>query len=466
MLRTLIFLIVIVSLFGGMISCENTQKNNNSANESDSVETEETDTNASNDNTTDSDPVDDTTDTPSYISSATTIPSRFNRTQNGAWWGSNIIKIVRGNNMLFTYAMDKDIVPTTTHLYSKRDNGTWNEGEAFKVSRPPNILIDSNGYIHLIGHQPFDDDLNNDWKGRLFYVKFDTPHSVSGAYSFEYITPDWRENSDITTYATYYCGAAIGSDDVIVVVYNTSEALEAPHSLSARIYDPVSGNWDYDIVTSDDSVRLAYPHVAITEDYFHVLAVEDDYDPDLDSTGYAFRYGFSKHFQRARNETTWEESILVDFNNTLTDIEISKIFLDNSDLYVDSTGNIQVLIKYQKDGGAPHVYQYTKPESGTTWVSEQVRTDQHNWGRFWENEEGQLFVVLSSWSGNLTLLPQGEDKSITISNMENEDKQDPTPFVANTRGGTSRSSKLDIVVFSGMLERETLVVEVDYESQR
>lgn len=74
------------------------------------------------------------------------------------------------------------------------------------------------------------------------------------------------------------------------------------HAILTRIYDPVTQEWSFETVATDLSTRFCYPYAAISEEYFHVLAVEDEYMPEeLLHTGNPNRYGIIKHFQRARD---------------------------------------------------------------------------------------------------------------------------------------------------------------------
>jgi len=386
-------------------------------------------------------------------------------------WGDHLVKIVATENTTFTYVMDKDVSPHQAFLYSKTDGGDWQEGKSFRSSNPPNLLVDSQGFIHLIAFEPY--TISDDIHGRLFHVKFDEPNTISSSYTFEYLTPDTRETEvTLDTYADAHYGAAIGEDDTILEI-NEVWPIESNSSfaLVARIYDPIEENWSFEPVVTDLTSRFSYPYAAVTDDYFHVLAIEDDPDEDLESTGFAYRFGAIKHFQRARDSTEWVESTLIDFNPTLSKLEISKIWLRHSDFLIDSNGIVHALISYcgNIDSGTPCTceecepiaYHYWKEESSTEWHSELAIDTSCGFLRLWEREDGQLFYVYTKWNEQICLIPQGTTKRYLISDLDSPYTVEPNPFIAAARGGTRPSSTLNLVVFPGTKEIEAVAISVD-----
>ena len=401
--------------------------------------------------------------------------NNYNAGGSSTAWGDNIVKIVATENTTFTYVMDKDVSPRRAFLYSKTDGEDWQEGESFHTIRPPNLLVDSQGFVHLIFFEPYDTDKWGEWGGRIVHVKFDQPETVSGSHTSEYLTPARSETRPLTldTCVTLYCGAAIGEDDTILVVYQNSLHEDSPpHSLGARIYDPIAEMWSYESVATDLTSRFCYPYAAVTKDYFHVLAVEDDYDKDLESAGvWPFRYGMVKHFQRARDSTEWVESTLIDFNPTLSALELSKIWLRHNDFLVDSKGTVHALISYcgNIDSGTPCTceecqpiaYHYWKEESSTERHSELAIDTSCGFLRLWEREDGQLFYVYTKLSGQVYLIPQGTAKRYLISDIDSPYTVEPNPFVAAARGGTRPSSTLNLVLFPNTKEIEAVAISVD-----
>jgi hypothetical protein len=402
----------------------------------------------------------------------TIVGSRINFIEDGSTaWGDNIGKIVATEDKVFTCVLGKNVSPRQVFLYSKTNEEEWQEGESFRTLNPPNLLVDSKGFIHLVSLEPYTIDKWGAKEGQLFHVKFDEPDTISGSYTFEYITPDTRETAwALDTAASFYIGAAIGEDDTILVVYMIPSPESPPYSLGARIYDPIDERWSYESVATDLTSRFCYPFVAVTNEYFHVLAIEDDPDEDLESTGYPFRFGMVKHFQRERDSDEWVESTLIDFNTTLSKLEISEIWLRNYDLLIDSQGTVHVLILYcaNADGEPcsckelePRAYHYWKEESATEWHSEPAIDTSCGWLRLWEREDGQLFYIYSKWNEQLCLIPQGTTEQYIISDLVSPYIEEPNPFIAAASSGTNPGSILNLVVFSGTVECEGVVISVD-----
>lgn len=407
----------------------------------------------------------------------TIVGSRINFIKDvSTAWGDNIVKIASTENKIFTYAMDSSASPCQVFLYSKTDGEDWQEGESFPIWNPPNLFVDSQGFVHLIGFEPYTTSSN--WEGRIFHVKFDQPEAVSGSYTFEYITPDTREiwPPTLDTAASFYVGAAIGEDDTTLVVYMNPYVFPGEtesRSIGARLYHPDTDKWSYETVTENLPSRFCYPFVTVTDEYFHVLAIEDDPDEDLEFTGYPFRFGMVKHFQRARDSDEWVESTLIDFNPTLSKLEISKIWLRHYELLVDSKGIVHALILYctNADGepcsceeGSPTAYHYWKEESSVEWHSELAIDTSCGWLRLWERDDGQLFYVYSKWNEQLCLIPQGATERYIISDLYSSYIDQPNPFIAAARGGTRPGSTINLVLFSGTKKCEGVVISVDTSS--
>lgn len=395
-----------------------------------------------------------------------TVGSRANLVSNGAWWGENISKIVHYGSKTFTYVIDASVTPTKAFLYSKSADGAWTEGEGFEVSRPPNLLVDSAGVIHLIGFAPLD-AAANDSDGRLFHVKFAVSGTVSGTYFTEFISEDWRPIPTTTTYSTYFVGAAIGADDTIAVAYNNSVQWDTPntHTLSFRVRNPQSQTWTYETVAQNMVSRHCYPFACVSPYYFHVYAVEDDHDADYAALGepyasYPFRYGMVKHFQRPRSGGAWEETTLLNFNGNpgISKAQIWDAMLRITDFHVDAIGIVHALLRYKGTfngstlvaGTANKSYHYWKTEGSTTWNNEEILPSQElYWARIWERSDGRLFFIGQTLRDQLWVIPYGETTKYIASSLSGEDMVAPTPFISSLRGGTDLSTSFKAVVFSG-----------------
>ena len=392
-----------------------------------------------------------------------TVGTEINPSTNGAWWGAHATKVVRSSDTTSTYVLTGTNTPYTLTLYSKTDGGDWTKGVSIaQVSRSPCILRNSTGHIHIVGHRSF--TTSNDNEGQLFHLRFINPNTISGANEFEFISPDWRGNPVIENYTSYYCGAAIGADDTIMVAYQSTNLLtNTTYCMGARIYNATSGNWNYETITTSLPARYCYPFVYVTASYFHVLAVEDEYDEAVGDPDHNFRFGEIRHFQRARGSTTWTQTTLININTDLTPAEVNQKNLRNSDLYVDSSGIVHVLIKQNTglfDGS--QIYHYWKTESETTWSSELISPININWAKLWERSDGTLFYVCSDHQ--ITLMPKGGLLRYGISNLASPYSNDPVHFIATKRSGSVISTSLDVVVYAALDDTEAMHISVDVSS--
>jgi hypothetical protein len=382
---------------------------------------------------------------------------------NGAWWGENITKVVRSSNKVFTFAMndvggdgdDRQIV-----LMERSDDGPWVEGATFAFARAPNLLIDSDERVHVVAFAPFDPAVDT-FRGSIAHVRFDESNTVTGTYETTRLATDvGNEVPTFENYQTLFLGAAIGEDDTMLAAYNNSVMWNTPgtHSLAVQIYDPGEGTWTYDQVAANMGSRFAYPFAFVSNGYFHVYAVEDEYDTDYATLGppydgYLFRYGAVKHFQRPRSGGPWTETTLVDFNGVKSKAEIWDMILRTLDLHVDSEGRIHALLRYN-EGTKPRVYHYTKLETEDAWESEALAfpgTDVAGlyWAKLWDRgPERGLHFVGAVWSQQIRVLtPAGATH--VVSDLAGDDLLDPTPFLSSARAGNASRDLLDIAVFSG-----------------
>lgn len=399
-----------------------------------------------------------------------TVGNRNNSQESGSWWGENITKIVHKGGKAFTAVIDDVLSPRTAVLYEKKDNEEWVEGQSFVFSRFPNILIDLKGYVHVIGFEPFN-FINDQFSGRLIDIKFNAQNTVSGAFTKTYITEDYRTAGlTLATASSVFCGTAIGNNGKILVAYNNSlkaGSVGINNSLAVRIFD--GNSWTFESVASGMTSSYAYPFAFVSDSYYHVYAIEDDYDTyyltaGLPYSNYCFRYGAVKHFQRPVSGGAWIETTLINLNETKTKKEIWDATLRIIDFHVDYSGTIHALLRYNTNS-KPICYHYSKTESESSWKSEIILESETinkglHWAKIWERNDHKLFFLTYAWGGQITLSPINSNSMQTISNLEGEYNYDPTPFVSSYRSGSPFESDLFIVVYSGSRQIKAMSLDV------
>ncbi len=386
-----------------------------------------------------------------------------NPVMNGSWWGVNNVKIVSSGDKVFTYTLTGINPPWTINLFSKESNQEWEAGENIDyISRPPALLIDSNNYIHLIAFRSFFDASEHD--GQLIHIKFDNANSVSGSYSTTEITPDWRSIGALpSTYSTYFFGASIGVNDEIVVVYANTFGLQAEtYSLGARIFDPNTENWTYDDVATNLDARYAYPHVFVTENYYHVVAIEDEYDENIPDPGHPFRFGEIRYFSKLKSESKWDMESIINLKDQYDVEDILERYLNPCDLYIDSHDVVHLTYRYHDEADNIIAYHSWKMEDSTDWNSERISIiTSYEWIRIWERTDGKLFYICSESDGQIYIMSLGSQMRYLVSSLNNPYDQSPTPFITTVAGGTDIGNQVLMVIYSAEEIAEATSISID-----
>lgn len=402
---------------------------------------------------------------------------------SGSWWGENISKVTRTSKALFTFALDSSSGQRKAVLMQRKMGESWTEGQSFNMSRPPNILSDSKGYIHVIGFEPFDTE--KDSAGRLIHIQFENPHTVAGNYKKTYLTSEDIRSNKLTleNFATYFNGASIGSDDTIFVAYenSTQKNLIGTFSIGARIYDPKTQQWVYETVSQNMNSKYAYPFTFVSEKYYHVFAIEDMPDPDYANLtaqhqAYQFRYGAVKHFQRLRTGGSWEETTLLNFNDNpnISKQQIGDSSLRILDFTVDSNNIVHAIIRYngkfednrltlQKNANFSH---YWKAETSNSWQSEfpKLGIDAY-WVKLWEHKNKTTYFIASSNTG-LYLMPLGTTNLYMVSKYINETgSTGPTPFFSNKRSSGTLNDELNVVIYAAKTMGVSKLIDIKIQDQ-
>ena len=385
----------------------------------------------------------------------TVVSTQANADDNGAFWGVQTPKVVLKGDFVCTYALENTITPRKTFLYSHDESGVWQQGYSnLLFSRPPSILIDSKGIVHLIGYVPFDTAENEGW---IMHYNFTTPYDITTAPVGTNVTANWKANGNYgpESYSSYYVGAGIGEDDTILVAYTNSINNYGISCLGAKIFNTTTKSWEFSSISTTLPSRYCYPLAFVTANYFHVLAIEDEEDHTIPGD-HPFRFGAVKHFQRARTSSSWQETTLIDLNPHYTSMEIEELDLQHCDLYVDSSGLVHAIVRY-----GPFVRHYYKVESASTWQEDAATVKPFRWVKLWERSDGKLFMICANFRTQITLIPFGSNKEYIISSLTDDDRKYPVPFIANLRSGSLLSAMLEIVIFSDTLVTPTISLSVD-----
>lgn len=169
------------------------------------------------------------------------------------------------------------------------------------------------------------------------------------------------------------------------------------------------------------------------------------------------------------------ETTLIDFTQTLSNLEIAELWLRNLGLVTDSAGRVYILITYGAEAGgephsvkthAPRAFHYWKEESAAEWHLEPDIEMSWGWMRLWEREDGQLFYVNAPIGEQLYLSPVGTTEKYVISDLASRYLEGPVPFIATRRSGSQSGYVLNIALMPMHVETETMVILVDTSNIR
>jgi hypothetical protein len=381
-----------------------------------------------------------------------------NLVRDGAWFGRHTNKIARYENTVFTYIMPNDEDHRHIILYKRIDGQLWEKGISIPVSRPPDLILDSKGHVHVIGHRLFDDSSQSD--GRLFHIVFKDSMNVVGKHTFEFITPDWRINITAETYATYYSGATIDKNDMITVVYCNSIGLSQYPSLASVSYDSNERKWQYASVSDSMNARLCYPYVVNGTSRKHIVAIEDQYDSALESTGYPFRYGKVEYLFKPNEASEWKSETLFNLNEKYSKADIVQSVFRVSDVLYDSNDTLHILLRMNNLEGSINnqssyigtkVTYLRKHELDTQWFRTELPLLDYREPRLWECPDGEIVLAgIHDSKSILEIVSLSSCLKKTVSRFAAYWNDDPYLFLSNNRNtALSDSPLLDIVLFDG-----------------
>ncbi len=373
------------------------------------------------------------------------IPGSKNHGPNGTWWGYNQSKIVRYENSVYMYVIENENIdsnpnpnasnPSKMAIYRKEGDGTWQKGARFNTSRPGNILIDSEGIVHLIVFEPtYTLSTENGSYGRLKHYWL--PNSRTGDITtfHEEIIVDNDGVSQGET-ANIRVGASIGPDDRIAVSYGLNQS-------HVVWYKEKNGTeWLQENAGTGLGSDYYYPYVQVTASGISILAVQDDWaGPNLPAV-----YQKSHYFEK-RNGYWSHESIINLQSHTLA--QSRSQLVDNSDVYEDASGNIILIYLTKLDPADQWLNTFIQTSrTGTSWNNETVTItdDKTNWIRMME-VDGQMYYFCSTWDKLYV-------KKGVAGKYQRLDVPKVTgvyPYLAAPRSGTSLSSGyIDLLLLCG-----------------
>ena len=376
------------------------------------------------------------------------IPGSKNHGPNGTWWGYNQCKIVRYGSTVYMYVIENENIdnnpnpnatnPSKIAIYRKDGEGGWQKGASFNTSRPGNILIDSEGIVHLIVFEPtYTLPTENGSYGRLKHYWF--PNCKTGditSFQQEVIVDNDGFSQGETV--NIRVGASIGADDLIAVSYGLNK------SHIVRYKEKNGIKWWQESAGTALGSDYYYPYVVVTDFGIGILAVQDDWvGPNLPNL-----YQKSRYFEKRSG--SWTSSDIINLQ-THSLAQTRPQLVDNSDIYQDAGKLINTIYLTKLNPSDKWLNSFIHAtRSGNAWTNQTLTTtdEKTNWVRMIE-VGGQMFYICTTWDKvYIKKGVSGEYKRLSVPKIEGI-----YPYLAAPRSGTKASeSYIDLLLLCGSSE--------------
>lgn len=364
---------------------------------------------------------------------------------DATWWGYNQSKIVRFENIVFTYYIDNQDNSNKTSsnmvIMKKHKDGTWEEGASFPTSRPGNLLIDSKGVLHAFVFEPFDVKTNNSW-GKLLHYYF--PNSANGDvknFKQEIIV----DNDGTSETANIRTGAAIGADDTMAVSFGLTKYNPKYQEQSEHIYykKPDEESWKHTFV-DNLSHDYYYPFVVVSNKSFYLLPVQDDYNGPA-TTNSPYPNIYQKILLLQVEDSAWKQELVADLSNH----EMAKKrprLLEQEDLFEDQSGNVHIIYKEFLDERSNYtvtVHWHLVGELGN-FKTQAIKFEKSgiNWVRLLE-VDNKLYYLVTTF-GEVFVSPIDNIKLTKLDIPE--DAKNNYPYLSTKKGGSKEGKYIDLLL--------------------
>ena len=370
-----------------------------------------------------------------------TLPGSRNFSPDGTWWGYNMSKVVRRGDFVFTYVIENDDNPSTYstfRIYAKEGDGPWTAGAGFNTTRPGNILVDSNGALHVFVFEATDIDLN-DSVGKLRHYTL-AGASAGDITSFtDEIVVDHVAGDETVNIRV---GAAIGGDDQMVIAFGLGT--DADGDTEQVLTRMVGGaGWAQEAAGTQLGHDFYYPFVAVNSTgTIGILPIQDDFE----GVGNPNTYQIIRFFEG--NGAAWSAENVVDHTSHALASTRPRL-LEQSDLFVDASDGVHILYKeyLAADGGTTSSIKHLTGSIGS-WTTSTIdpAVPNLNW------------VKMIEVGGTRYLVGSSHDRLYLMNEAATTYREVALPssvsgiylYVATRQGGTSDAEPyVDILLLNG-----------------
>lgn len=373
------------------------------------------------------------------------IPGSKYHQENGTWWGYNQQKIVRFQNRVFMAVVENENLdlglpnagnPSMVYLYAKTGDQSWSKGVGFPTSRPVNLLMDSEGCLHVFVFEPTENSpTENGSLGKLKHYWLPNAH-LGDLFSFQSETvvdhsPGQSETVNIRI------GASIAGNDWMYISFGLNQ--------DVKVYRKhVHGqNWNEEQAGTNLGNSYYYPFVATKNNEPCLLAIQDDYvGPGLPAI-----YFKNKFFSRSNG--IWTEQTITDLSTHPLTSSRNKL-VDNCELISDENQEIYGIYQTMlnpNNSWMSTFYQIKFNQNQTTETKAiPLEVDDINRIRIFPYQ-GELFYFCISY--NHLYVKRGLNGTLTEINLP-QFQSGNYLYIANSTNGTShQESYIDLLLLNG-----------------
>ena len=374
------------------------------------------------------------------------IPGSKHHGPNGTWWGYNQSKIVRKGSNVFMYVIENENLdinpnpnasnPSKIVLYGKFGDGAWTKGASLNTSRPGNILIDSQGAVHLIVFEPtYTSPDENGSYGRLVHYEFTGAQQGDlNTYNRTIIVDNdgFKDGENVNI----RIGASISSDDNIAISYGLFKSVRLWHKKRGE------SQWIMDYCGSSLETDYYYPFVVSSTNGYFVFAVQDEWTGPSSPV----QYQMNRYFEK-RGAAQWTSSIIADYRAHSLATTRSQL-VENTDLMEDNSGRVHLIYQTRLDpiDQWKNTFYQEIINSGTKTSNTTAGPGSNgSWMRLAE-AGGEIYYLCSAWD-KLYIRKGANGKYIKL-DVPSVDGM--YIYTSASRGGTSRNETyLDILMLCG-----------------
>lgn len=375
------------------------------------------------------------------------LPSSNTHNPNSTWWGYHMSKLARDGQFVYVGIIENDTENSaiTAHynVYKVGSDGNRTLVGSHSASRPGNLLITSDGALHVFVFQPLDASIN-DSVGNLVYYHYPDAR----ADLFTTVTSETIQSSPspVQESVNIRIGATLNANNVLAVGYGLNfEASTA--SKAMVVFTKTPGQTWQKRIYSNLAHEYYYPFLALTgSNRIFVLPVQDDFVQASPP--------FNRYYKSPLllfDGTSWSQQMIIDLSTHPSAIgDQNKQLVEQSELLETASGNVMAIVIDKSNGFDD--FKFTRVTFDST--GNQIASDNLDWAsgkslrwiRSFEIDSGLYDLGLSN-TGRVYLHRAASNQTVRI---ELSGMNGAYIYLSSGRGGSHQNhDTLDLLAIPG-----------------